>query len=110
MPSARFAKGVDGPASGPTSSTPRSYDFKRCRKDLRQQGITHRIARRGIATFDELGKADIRGVARARGHIAVIEREAVTGLADIESEQMVVLEQHDGLDREVQRLEAVGKR
>jgi len=62
------------------------------------------------ATFEELCEAQIAGVAGWRVHVIVVEADAVAGLADIEAEQMVVLEQHDGLDREVQRLETVGKR
>lgn len=62
------------------------------------------------AALDELGEADVTGVAGRRVHIVVVEADAVAGLADIEAEQMIVLKQHDGLDREVQGLEAVGER
>lgn len=34
----------------------KGYDFKRCRKDLRQRGITPCIARRGIDSSEHLGK------------------------------------------------------
>lgn len=61
------------------------------------------------AAFDELCEAQIAGVAGWRVHVIVVEADAVAGLADIEAEQVVVLKQHDGLDREVQRLEAVGE-
>jgi len=64
----------------------------------------------GDAAPDELGEADVAGVAGWRVHVVVVEADAVARLADIEAEQMIVLEQHDGLDREVQRLEAVGER
>lgn len=44
------------------------------------------------AAFDELGEAQVAGVAGWRVHIVVFEGDAVAGLADIEAEQVVVLE------------------
>src|SRR3546814_13916613 len=40
--------------------------------------------------------------------VIMIEEGAIGGIADVETERMVVLEEHAGLDREVQGLEAVG--
>src|SRR3546814_6174832 len=66
------------------------------------------VGEAGNAALDELADAHIGGVAGADHEIIVVEADAIGGIADIEPEQVVVLEEHAGLDREVQGLEAVG--
>src|SRR3546814_8587300 len=67
------------------------------------------VGEAGDAALDELADAHIGGIAGA-DHVSVtiIEADAIGGIADVETEQMVVLEEHAGLDREVQGLEAGG--
>ncbi len=67
------------------------------------------VGEAGDAALDELADAHIGGVAGAdHESIVIVEADAIGRVADVETEQMVVLEEHAGLDREVQGLEAVG--
>src|SRR3546814_7113964 len=66
------------------------------------------VGEAGNAALDELADAHMGGVAGADHEIIVVEADAIGGIADIEPEQVVVLEEHAGLDREVQGLEAIG--
>src|SRR3546814_10181007 len=61
-----------------------------------------------VCSSDLLADAHMGGVAGADHEIIVVEADAIGGIADIEPEQVVVLEEHAGLDREVQGLEAIG--
>ena len=67
------------------------------------------VGKAGDAALDELADAHIGGVAGAdHESIVIVEADAIGRVADVEPEQMVVIEEHAGLDREVQGLEAVG--
>lgn len=52
------ASGLDGPPRKRPAKlhADKGYDYERCRKYLRQQGITTRIARRGIENKERLGR------------------------------------------------------
>jgi hypothetical protein len=51
------AVGRGGRASAlPSSTWTKAYDCPRCRRALRQRGITPRIARRGVEPRDKLGR------------------------------------------------------
>lgn len=61
------------------------------------------------AALDELVDAHTGSVAGAdHESIVIIEADAIGSIADVEAEQMIVFEEHAGLDREMQGLEAVG--
>src|SRR3546814_5715779 len=53
------------------------------------------VGEAGNAALDELADAHIGGVAGADHEIIVVEADAIGGIADIEPEQVVVLEEQD---------------
>jgi len=66
------------------------------------------VGEAGYAALDELADPHMGGIAGADHEMIVVEADAIGGVADVKTEQVVVLEEHAGLDREVQGLEAVG--
>ena len=79
--------------------------FEMCRSNAAQYltPLTGTAGRK-TAALDELADPHVGGVAEADHEIIIVEPDAIGGIANLEPKQMVVLEEHAGLDRKMQRL------